>query len=66
MPASPLAGARVAVVDISGSGTAYTMDGNGNSIVQPGGSLVATATIPGSRGSYIWKFDAVDSVWRLE
>ncbi len=66
MPASPLAGERVGVVDTSGSATTYTMDGNGNNIVQPGGSLVATATIPGSRGSYIWKFDAVDSVWRLE
>ena len=66
MPASPLAGERVGVVDTSGSVTTYTMDGNGNNIVQPGGSLVVTATIPGSRGSYIWKFDAVDSVWRLE
>jgi len=66
MPASPLAGERVGIVDTSGSVTTYTMDGNGNNIVQPGGSLVATATIPGSRGSYIWKFDGVDSVWRLE
>jgi len=67
MPASPLAGARVAVVDISGSGTAYTMDGNGNSIVEPGGAVGATATIPGSRGSYIWKFDdSFPATWRLE
>ncbi len=66
MPASPLAGERVGVVDTSGSVTTYAMDGNGNNIVEPGGALVATATIPGSRGSYIWKFAGVDSVWRLE
>jgi len=63
MPAFPIAGERVAVVDVSGS----AMDGNGNSIVEPGGALVATATIPGSRGSYTWKFDDnFPGAWLLE
>ena len=67
MPAFPIAGERVAVVDVSGSATTYTMDGNGNSIVEPGGALVATATIPGSRGSYTWKFDDnFPGAWLLE
>jgi hypothetical protein len=67
MPASPSANDRVGVVETAGDTTVLTVSGNGNNIVDPTTTSVgSSATVSSAYGSVVWKWDSVDSVWRIE
>ena len=63
---APVANDRVGIVEMVGDITTIVIDGDGNDIVAPNGVQAATATADLNRASIIWKFDGVDSVWRIE
>lgn len=67
LDATPATNDRIGVVDTDGGLTTYTAAGGGNNLIEPvTGNIAASVTVPPSHKSFIWKFDGVDSVWRLE
>lgn len=66
LDASPSANDRVGAVEVGTNATQVDMFGNGNSIISPSGLIGGSAAMTTVHGSFIWKFDGVDSVWRME